>query len=276
MGVQRATNIVLTLIHKGQKNISTLGPLIHNPQSIRLLESKGVRVIENIQDNLSEDGIIVIRAHGIPPETRKEMQRRKLLIRDATCPKVIKVQSIIKTHVNNGYQAIIVGDKEHPEVKGLLGFAGAGGYAVNLLDELKNLPGLGKICVVAQTTQNEEKFLEISQQLKEKARECLIYNTICDSTNKRQAEIKELSESSDLLVIIGGRNSGNTQRLAEIARKTGKRTVLIESEEEIDAAALVDCKTIGVSAGASTPAWVIERVIHKIRQLGGAGNEKTD
>lgn len=276
MGVQRAVNIVLTLITKGHQNIRTLGPLIHNPQAIRALESKGVKVIENIEDDSSDGEIVVIRAHGIPPETRKELQKKNLIIKDATCPKVLKVQSIIKRHMNLGYQAVIIGDKGHPEVKGLQGFAGAGGYVVNSLQEARNLPRFEKICVVAQTTQTEDKFLEISEVLKEKTKECLIYNTICESTNRRQAEITELAVTADLMVIIGGRNSGNTQRLVEMARFAGTRTIHIESEEELDAAALAGCNTVGVSAGASTPAWVIERVIHRIRQLGGAGNEKFD
>ncbi|MBI4595227.1 MAG: 4-hydroxy-3-methylbut-2-enyl diphosphate reductase [Candidatus Tectomicrobia bacterium] len=276
MGVQRATSIVLTLLNKGEKNIRTLGPLIHNPQAISLLESKGVKVIEDLEDANSVEDIVVIRAHGVPPGRKEEMKVRNLRIKDATCPKVLNVQSIIRKHVKQGYQAIIIGDKEHPEIIGLQGFAGTSGHVISSIEDLNKLPEFEKICVVAQTTQSEEKFLAISEKLKEKAKESLIFNTICESTNRRQAEIKELAKKTELLIIIGGKNSGNTKRLAEIAESTGTPTLQIESERELKARDFRGKSVVGVSAGASTPSWVIEKVIYKIRQLGGTGDEKID
>ncbi len=164
------------------------------------------------------------------------------------------------------------GDRGHAEIEALLGYTGGMGIVVETLEEARMLPPMEKVCVVAQTTQSEEKFLAISEKLKEKAKESLIFNTICESTNKRQAEIKELANKTDLLIIIGGKDSGNTRRLAEIAESTGTPSIHIESEEELDAKDFNGRRVIGVSAGASTPSWVIGKVIDKIRQLGGSGD----
>ncbi|MFA4910818.1 MAG: 4-hydroxy-3-methylbut-2-enyl diphosphate reductase, partial [Desulfobacteria bacterium] len=265
MGVRRAIDIALDAIN-GEGNIYTYGPLVHNPQAIEMLNSKGVKVINGLHDSLS--GTVVIRAHGISPKEQAEIKQKGLKILDATCPRVIKVQSIIKRQAKEGYHIVIVGDKEHPEVIGLLGFSFDKGMVVSSIEEVDQLPSdIEKVCVVAQTTQDTLKFTKISENIRERFPEVIVFNTICDSTSKRQKEAIHLAKKVDGMVIIGGRNSGNTRRLAEISESTGTQTFHVETEGELDPNKLADCHTIGVTAGASTPNWMINRVVDRIESL---------
>lgn len=265
MGVRRAIDIALDAIN-GEGNIYTYGPLVHNPQAIEMLESKGVKALEGLDGSFS--GTVVIRAHGISPEERAQINEKGLKILDATCPRVIKVQSIIKRQAKEGYYIVIVGDREHPEVVGLLGFSQDKGIVVSRTEEVDQLPAdMEKVCVVAQTTQDTSKFTKISEKIQERFPEVIVFNTICDSTSKRQKEAIHLAKKVDGMVIIGGRNSGNTRRLAEISESTGIQTFHVETEEELDPNKLADCHTIGVTAGASTPNWMINRIVDRIESL---------
>jgi (E)-4-hydroxy-3-methyl-but-2-enyl pyrophosphate reductase len=220
MGVKRAVDVVLDIArNKGDEKVYTYGPLIHNPQTVELLKKRGIIPISHIDE--IEEGTIVVRAHGISPQEREKIKEKGLKIFDATCPRVARVQSIIKKHSSIGYTVIIVGDKEHPEVAGLLGYAYGNGVVVGSKDEVNALPPFNKVCVVAQTTQNSDQYGEIVERLREKFSDVVVFNTICDSTEKMQAEIKDLSAEMDGIIIVGGKNSANTRRLVMTAKQKG-------------------------------------------------------
>jgi (E)-4-hydroxy-3-methyl-but-2-enyl pyrophosphate reductase len=267
MGVRRAVDMVLDIAQrKGKENIYTYGPLIHNPQTIELLRTRGVIPITDVDDIDASDKVstIIIRAHGISPEERKKIKEKGIKIIDATCPKVAHVQAIIKKHVSLEYTVLIIGDKEHPEVNGLLGYAYGRGIVVGSVHEIENLPPLGKVCVVAQTTQNMDEFTEIIHRIKAKFPDTVVFDTICDSTEKRQAEVKSLTAEMEAMFIVGGRNSANTKRLATISESQGKPTFHIETADELNKIPVNQYEEIGVSAGASTPNWIIDRVVDSI------------
>ncbi len=260
MGVKRAVDIVLEIArHKGDKEVYTYGPLIHNPQTVQLLKERGIVPLDSI-DRI-QDGIIVIRAHGVSPLEKKKIREKGVEIVDATCPKVASVQAIIKKHAALGYSIIIVGDKEHPEVASLLGYSSGRGLVINDKKDVDHLPRHDKMCVVAQTTQDSAGYKAIAKEITLKFPGAMVFDTICNSTEMRQAEIKELASQMDGIIIVGGKDSANTQRLATISQGCGTRTCHIETAEELDGMDLSGCKNIGVSAGASTPNWITEGVI---------------
>lgn len=268
MGVRRAVEMVLDAPDQNTNPIFTYGPLIHNPQVLHLLKSKDITVLDEIPAR--GVGTVLIRAHGVPPCTKEKLKEVNFKVIDATCPRVIKVQTIIRKHAKKGYATIIIGDKDHPEVIGLLGYARDKGFVAGSLQELEALPDFENAIIVAQTTQNTQLFESVINWAATKHPHYTIFNTICDSTERRQAEVKRLAESVDAVIVVGGRNSGNTRRLAEIARESGKPTYHIESEadlDNIDTDALVAARHIGITAGASTPNWVIKKVYRALEAL---------
>ncbi len=265
MGVRRAVEMVLDAPNKHAGPICTYGPLIHNPQVLNLLEEKGISILPEIPDHGS--GTVLIRAHGVPPKTKEDLKAAGFKIIDATCPRVIKVQAIIRKHAKQGYASIIIGDKNHPEVIGLLGFAGDKGYVVDSLADLESLPPFDKAIIVAQTTQNTRFFEKVKNWAGRQYPHYKIFDTICDSTAKRQFEVRQLADAVDAVIVVGGLSSGNTRRLAEIAQQTGKPTYHIESESELDSKALSSVQNIGITAGASTPNWVINRIYRALEIL---------
>jgi len=268
MGVKRAVDIVLEIAQQSSnRKIYTYGPLIHNPQTIELLKKRGIFPVERIEEiDASGKTILIIRAHGISPEERKAIRDKGVTIVDATCPKVAHVQSIIRKHAERDYTTVIVGDREHPEVNGLLGYAGPKGVVLSHELEVKNLPDTAKICVVAQTTQNLDEYGRIVAKIRDRFPEAVIFNTICDSTERRQSEVKELARGSDAMIIIGGKNSANTRRLAELSEQEGKPTFHIETVEELKDKPITTFGDIGVSAGASTPNWIINRLVDTLTE----------
>jgi len=265
MGVRRAMKIVLDAARRTDDTIYTLGSLIHNPQVLELLERKNIAKC-NVRDAPS-DATVVIRAHGIPPAERALLEKRGVVILDATCPHVLKVQQIVKKHAADGWDCVIVGDKGHAEVVALLGFAGERGRAVETLDEIENLPQMEKVCVVAQTTLSREFYDAASRRLKERFPKCKVFDTICRSTVERQREALKIAKEVEAMVVVGGRNSANTRRLAEICRGAGKPTFHIERAEELDEETMKKFDSVGVTAGASTPNWLIQEVVAKLESL---------
>ncbi|MBU4371650.1 MAG: 4-hydroxy-3-methylbut-2-enyl diphosphate reductase [Proteobacteria bacterium] len=272
MGVKRAVDMVLDMVRqKGHGTIYTYGPLIHNPQTVELLRQRGIIPIRSLReiDGVPAEAFMVIRAHGISPGDRKKIKEKGFRIIDATCPKVAHVQAIIRKRAGAGFTVLIAGDREHPEVNGLLGFAGEAGIVVGAPEEVDGLPALTKVCVVAQTTQSLEEYAAIVRRVKERFPEAVIFDTICDSTEKRQTEIKALAAGTDAVFIVGGRNSANTRRLAELAKLRGKPAFHIETADELKEIDVETYRRIGVSAGASTPNWIIGRVVdHLTGRLG--------
>jgi len=265
MGVRRAINIVLDEAHKKKGKLYTYGPLVHNPQTIEMLKHKGVEILK--KDNDVSDSTVIIRAHGVPPEERAKLKESGNLVCDATCPHVARAHAIIKKEVREGYKAIIIGDRGHAEVDGLLGYAKENGFVVENAADIDNLPEMDKVCVVAQTTQDRKNFQEIVEKIKTKFPDTRIFDTICDSTNMRQKEVLELAKEVDAMVIVGGKNSANTKRLYEISLSTGTPSFHIEDDDELNHLGLEKFENIGLMAGASTPNWVITRVIDRIKYL---------
>ena len=264
MGVRRAMNIVLDAANKNKGELYTYGPLVHNPQAVQMLKEKGVSVIT---DDSVTDATVIIRAHGVPPAERQKIKESGNLVCDATCPHVARAHAIIKKGISQGYTAIIIGDKGHAEVNGLLGYAAGNGYVVESAADVKDLPRIEKACIVAQTTQDRKNFDEIVAAVRKRVSDVQIYDTICDSTNMRQKEVRELAQEVDAMVIVGGKNSANTRRLHEISESTGVPSFHIEGEDELASLGLEQYENIGVMAGASTPNWVINKVIERIKVL---------
>lgn len=268
MGVRRAVEMVLDAPDQQANPIFTYGPLIHNPQVLNLLQTKDITILDEIPDRGS--GTVLIRAHGVPPTAKQGLKEANFKVIDATCPRVIKVQTIIRKHAKKNYASIIIGDKDHPEVIGLLGYARQNGYVIGTMQELEALPAFENAIIVAQTTQNTQFFDMVKSWTAANHPHYKIYNTICDSTERRQAEVKRLAEAVDAVIVVGGRNSGNTRRLAEIARESGKPAFHIESETDlkaIDSDVLVSAGHIGITAGASTPNWIIKKVYRALEAL---------
>jgi 4-hydroxy-3-methylbut-2-enyl diphosphate reductase len=271
MGVKRAVDIVLDIAQKSRnRKIYTYGPLIHNPQTVDLLRRRGIVPIARIDEiDPADNAILIIRAHGISPEERERIRARGVTIIDATCPKVAHVQAIIKKHAAHNYTTVIVGDREHPEVDGLLGYAGSQGIVLSEEGEVADLPAGRQLCVVAQTTQNMDEYDRIIAAIRSRFPESIIFNTICDSTEQRQSEVKDLASQADSMVIIGGKNSANTRRLADLSKQEGKPTFHVETVEELRTKPLTAYGNIGVSAGASTPNWIINRVVDTLMEMQG-------
>ncbi len=264
MGVRRAMNIVLDEVNKKKGKLYTYGPLVHNPQAIEMLKQKGVEILG---DNSVSNATVIIRAHGVAPDERKRLKETGYSLCDATCPHVARAHAIIKKGIKDGYKAIIIGDRGHAEVNGLLGYADGNGFRVENSADVEKLPDLDRACIIAQTTQDRKNFQEIVEKIKKKIPDIKIFDTICDSTNMRQKEVLELSKEVDAVVVVGGKNSANTRRLYEISRSTGVPSFHIEEDDELDHLGLEQYENIGVMAGASTPNWVINKVIDRIKYL---------
>jgi 4-hydroxy-3-methylbut-2-enyl diphosphate reductase len=264
MGVKRAMDIVLDAVEE-EKELYTYGPLIHNPQVIEMLESKNVKVIKDL-DNV-KSGTVVIRTHGITPAVRQEIKAKGVKINDATCPLVARVQSIIKKHANKGYYTVIIGDEGHAEIVGLMGFTAGKGFVIDSLEDVEKLPFMDKVCVVGQTTLDISKYKEVTERLKERYPDCVIADTVCDATEDRQGEVLRLAKEVDAMIVVGGKNSANTTRLAKISESAGVPTFLIETEAELDESRISRFNIVGVTAGASTPNWMIMRVVKRLEEI---------
>ena len=268
MGVKRAMEIAFLEANKNDDKLFTYGPLIHNQQVLDLLSNKGVNVITEIGDE--EKGRIIIRAHGVSPGEKKKLEESKFKVIDATCPRVVKVQAIIEKYNKKGYVPVIYGDLMHPEVVGLMGYSAGNGIVTNSVDNIEETLGKDKkrrFVVVSQTTQDAEAYNKFTKKIMELYPESITFDTICDETYKRQGETKVLASEVDCMVIVGGKNSGNTKRLHEISKSTGKPAFHIETEKELEGSWFSFVNNIGVTAGASTPNWMIKRVIERLRAV---------
>jgi len=272
MGVRRAVETTLEVIQKEDTEVSTFGPLIHNPQVLNLLEERGVRVLKDIPDQAS--GTVVIRAHGVPPDLKEKLRQAGVKVKDATCPHVVKVQVIIKKYSRQGFATVIIGDRNHAEVEGLMGFAGNLGRVVSSREDVNSLQLDGPYIIVSQTTQDEATFKELSQLILERFPDGKVFNTICDATHKRQEEVRNLCSEVEAMVVVGGKTSANTKRLAEIAEDMGCPVFLVETEDGLDLDGVGKYESVGVTAGASTPTWMISRVVRLLEAIPGKGESR--
>lgn len=266
-GVKRAIDITFDIARKDKDGVYTLGPIIHNPQVIQRLKGEGISPVEF--DNIGDYEIkaLIIRTHGIPCQLYDNISKRGFRIIDATCPFVKKAQDYARLLSENGYQVIILGDRDHPEVKGLVSYAG---MDVIVVDGSFPLQGLkAKVGVVVQTTQPIEALKKLLSDIVEQAKEVKVYNTICSSTALRLKETEEMAKKVDAMVVVGGKNSANTTQLANLCRSLGVRTFHIETADEIDDSWFEDGDKVGITAGASTPDWIIVDVEKRIKDIGG-------
>ena len=216
-GVRRAITLALSHSHKEDSRLVTIGPLIHNQQAIDLLKSRDISIVNNPTE-LKKKDCVLIRAHGVNPAIRKQLEEKCSEICDATCPHVTSTQKIVERHAKQGYACLIVGDKGHAEVEGLLGCADSEGQVVETEGDLENLRQYEKICVVAQTTQDVEHYKHITEIIKQRFRGAVIFDTICHATSQRQKELIEIARKSDVVVIVGGKESANTKRASSPMR----------------------------------------------------------
>ena len=267
MGVRRAMEIALEASRTAPKPVYTLGPLIHNPSALALLEKQGVSILKDIPEK--GEGTVIIRAHGTPPSTIEKLKRAGFYIKNATCPKVVKVQMLAKTYTAKGYYCVLIGDEGHAEVIGILAHAGDKGLLVSSEEDIEKLPKLDKYIILAQTTQDRKRFERWCQKILEKNPGGKIFDTICDATFRRQHEVRRLAKHVEAMVVVGGKSSANTQRLAKIAKECNTFTLAVETADDLDLEKLKNFSSIGVTAGASTPNWVINQVVKQLEALPG-------
>jgi len=263
MGVKRAVDLSLEQAAKSEGAVFTLGPLIHNNQTLEMLKERGVSTLDESK-SVPTDATVLIRAHGVPLEVQTAYEKQGLRIVDGTCPKVKTVHRVIEKYRNMGFAIVITGDEGHAEVIGLQGYAGCAGHLINTPQDVDGLPHFDKVCLVSQTTFDKTVFDEVADTIKKKymGAEVVIKKTICSATDQRQSETRELAGRVNAMIVVGGKNSANTKRLARIAAEVCPGHVQhVETETEIDWDALARCKTVGITAGASTPNWMIKRVV---------------
>jgi len=262
-GVKRAVEIA-----ENSKNAVTLGPLIHNPLEIeRLSKNYNVKFVDSI-DKINENiKRVIVRTHGIPRDRYNELLKKNIEVIDATCPFVKKPQEIVEEMSKAGYDIVIFGDEKHPEIQGVKSYCVHNRVFV-VLDkkELENIKLKEKIATVAQTTRKISDYLKIAEYLITNYKEVRVFNTICNATFENQDAVRELSKEADIIIIVGGKNSSNTKQLFNIA-KENTQAYLVESEDELKKEWFKDKKFCGISAGASTPEWLVEKIILKIKDL---------
>lgn len=249
--------------------VFTLGPLIHNPQAIARLEEAGVRSVSNL-DDVPAKSVIVMPTHGVPRDVVTHAKKLGLIVVDATCPYVRKVHRLAEDLVRDGYQIIVLGDRHHSEVRGILSRAGDNAIAISGTEELRDIELGEHVGILAQTTQSVERYKQVVAAVSEKIKDVRASNTICSATLERQRDALALTEHADVVVVVGGRNSANTRRLAEICERTNVPTYQVEVKEEIDPAWLTNARIVGVTAGASTPDWIISSVVERLLTISPA------
>ena len=264
-GVHRAVDIVISELESDSNKVYSYGPLIHNPQAVGQLESQGLVTLDDYKS--LEDGNIIIRSHGVAKSQEEEMKSKGLNVIDSTCPYVKAVQKKVEDYSLKGYNIVIIGDDKHPEVIGISGYSQGDVYIVNHLDGVKNLPYLDKICVVSQTTNTKDKFDTLSEAIKEKGNEVEIFNTICKATKNRQESAKEVASIVDAMIVIGGYTSSNTRKLVEISKEYCNNVYHIESIKDLSLQEITKFNTIGITAGASTPDWIIKEAVEAMENI---------
>lgn len=261
-GVKRAVELVYEEAKKGG-DIYTYGPIIHNEEVVGDLENKGVRVINSPEeiDNL-KSGTIIIRSHGVSKDIYDRMINNGLNVIDATCPFVKKIHNIVSEESNKGNVIVIVGNKDHPEVQGIKGWSNCETYIIDSKEEIDKITinNGKKVCVVAQTTFNFNKFKELVEILTKRVYDIIAVNTICNATKERQTEAKSLALESDAMIVIGGRHSSNTQKLYQICKSECDNTMYIQTLDDLVIDELTSVRSVGITAGASTPNNIIEEV----------------
>lgn len=262
-GVKRALDLVNRALNSSKGPIYTLGPLIHNAEVVKILEEKGVIAKSDLKD--IKEGTVVFRTHGVLKEEEEYVKRARLKIIDATCPLVKRVRHEAKRLEKNGYKVVIVGDKDHQEVRSVLSYLKNDGIVIDEPQEIK-APKLG---VVVQTTQTKELLKRVTEKLLDSVKELKIVNTICESVEMRLKETRSVAELVDMMIVVGGKDSANTKRLFNTVRKIRSRSFQIENERELDPSWFKGIHVIGLTGGTSTPDFLIDRVYEAIKKMCG-------
>ncbi|HMT07217.1 MAG TPA: 4-hydroxy-3-methylbut-2-enyl diphosphate reductase [Pyrinomonadaceae bacterium] len=266
-GVERAVDMVEEAVGEGAK-VRALGPLIHNEQEMQRLAHEGVTTI-NLPSEIDPSETAVIRAHGVTPEVQKELEAKAKNVVDATCPFVTRVQKLAARAADKDRHVIIVGSPEHPEMIGVKGYAPEHAFVIKDESEVASLPRLKNPLVVSQTTIKAKTFFDTAEAIKTKTDdEVEIINTICSATRDRQDAARALSTMVDAFYVIGGRHSSNSVKLLAVCKENCEKSFLIETEAEIDADDMIGVETVGVTAGASTPNWLIDKVVKRLEDIG--------
>ncbi len=276
-GVERAIDIARDYATKGKRSVITDGPLIHNSQMMERLTGEGISEVGDYQSDKDlaipeekKDAVLVVRAHGISPERRRYLKSLGLEFRDATCPDVGIIAGKIRAHARKGYHTLIFGDPKHPEVVGLLGYADDRGHVVQSVEDIDGLPNeIGdKVCMVSQSTMFTHEFEMLAERVRERFGEVLIFDTICGATKERQTDLRKLvQDGAEAIVVIGGHHSANTRKLAKLSTMHEIPTYHIETAAEIDPEEMARFAVVGVTAGASTPDFIIDAVCERLASI---------
>ena len=276
-GVERAIQVAREESQGGERRVYTDGPLIHNRQMMEALGKDDIQEVGdyqskneiNVQDNDEKESVVVVRAHGISPQRRTYLKSLGLPFRDGTCPDVGIIAGKVKSHSEKGYQIVIFGDPEHPEVIGLVGYANGNAHVINKEHDISNLPDLGdKVAMVSQSTMFTHEFKYLSDLLLVKYPGMLIFDTICGATKERQSDLVDLVEQgADVIVVIGGKHSANTRKLAKLASTHNRPTFHIETADDLLPSDFETFSVVGVTAGASTPEFIIRKVCERLEEL---------
>ena len=262
-GVQRAVDSVYKELEENSGKIYTFGPIIHNEQVVEDLNKRGIEVIDTVEQlKKIKEGTVVIRSHGVAKEIYDILEQQKLKMVDATCPFVKKIHNIVLDESNNGKTIIIIGNDNHPEVEGIKGWVNGEVIVINKEEQIEklSLPEQTKACIVSQTTFNHNKFKYLVESLRKKGYHLSLANTICNATHVRQVEARKISSKVDGMIVIGGKNSSNTQKLYDICRNECENTFYVQTVKDLNLHELKSLKSIGITAGASTPKNIIEEV----------------
>ena len=269
-GVERAMDKVYEQIRQGRPPIYTLGPIIHNEEVVRELEEKGVKVLSDT-GSLEElkEGTVIVRSHGVGKAVYEKIESLGLCLVDATCPFVKKIHRIVEEQNRHGRRVIIIGDRAHPEVEGIRGWGDERTLVVKNEQELSYLPDLRgeRLCIVSQTTFNYNKFKDLVEKFSEKGYDIIVLNTICNATQERQIEAGRIASQVDAMIVVGGKSSSNTRKLYEICRKECKNTYYIQTVGDFDPESVSSVRSVGITAGASTPKNIIEEVHSNVRGI---------
>ena len=276
-GVERAIQVAREESQGGERRVYTDGPLIHNRQMMEALGKDDIQEVGdyqskneiNVQENDEKESVVVVRAHGISPQRRTYLKSLGLPFRDGTCPDVGIIAGKVKSHSEKGYQIVIFGDPEHPEVIGLVGYANGNAHVINKEHDISNLPDLGdKVAMVSQSTMFTHEFKYLSDLLSVKYPGMLIFDTICGATKERQSDLVDLVEQgADVIVVIGGKHSANTRKLAKLASTHNRPTFHIETADDLLPSDFETFSVVGVTAGASTPEFIIRKVCERLEEL---------
>lgn len=272
-GVKRAYDLACSN-SRSRGKIYILGKLVHNDDVCRDLKKKGIKEIKSLSQ--IKNGTIILTAHGVGPSLYEKAAKKGLKVVDTTCPKVMKAQRLAQNYAKKGYQIIIFGDKNHKEVKGIREWSGNKAKIIGSFKEAKKLKlkKSKKYCLISQTTQNVQEFKKIRDYLSRALVNFAYFSTICDSTDNRQNEIRKMAKNNDAIIVIGGRDSANSRRLFEIAKKINSKTYFIENARQLNKKWFSDIKKVAISAGASTPEWVIQKVHENISKNNGVGGHR--